>query len=376
MSDTAPAQILVVDDSRVIRRAAVKILEKEYAIIEAVDGADAWEQIQNNRSISVVFSDLGMPVMDGYELLEKIRKSDDASISRLPIIIITGAEESDGAKQKVFELGATDFISKPFDSISLRTRAQAHISYRREVHSLEQRVATDKVTGLYTEAAFMQQGEQALAYAQRHDMGLTVVRIDIEKFAEIFVKHGKPVAEQILAKVASIIKDVLRKEDSAARLGVSKFGLLLTCTNGEGATQAIARICQRVAALKLKLGDEIFQITFSAGITSPEISDDGTLFEKYVAEAEAALQQSVKAGGGKIIQFQTGKPVAGTAPAMAKVNVNIEDLIRQVAAADTSIRPEQLASALHKLIPLIERADQQLKLGLSKVVTHLKSRLK
>lgn len=372
MSDTSPAQILVVDDSRVIRRAAVKILEKEYAIIEAEDGGDAWKQIQNNRSISVVFSDLGMPVMDGYELLEKIRKSDDPSISRLPVIIITGAEESDGAKEKVFELGATDFITKPFDSIALRSRAQAHISYRREVHSLEQRVATDKVTGLYTESAFRQQGEQALAYAQRHKMGLTVVRIDIEHFAEIFVKHGKDVAEQILAKVASIIRDVLRKEDSASRMGVAKFALLLTCSDGEGATAAITRICQRVAALKLKLGSEIFQIKFSAGITSPEISDDGTAFEKYITQAEAALQQSIKTGGGKIIQFQTGKPIAGTAPVMARVDVNIEDLLKLDPA---KLGKEQLASALRKFLPLMQHADTELKLGLDKVVIYLKKRL-
>ena len=372
MSDTAPAQILVVDDSRVIRRAAVKILEKEYAIIEAVDGADAWEQIQNNRSISVVFSDLGMPFMDGYELLEKIRKSDDASISRIPVIIITGAEESDGAKEKVYALGATDFITKPFDSIALRTRAQAHINYRREVSSLEQRVATDKVTGLYTESAFRQQGEQALAYAQRHKMSLSVVRIDIEHFAEIFVKHGKDVAEQILAKVASIIRDVLRKEDSASRMGVAKFGLLLTCSDGEGATTAIARICQRVAALKLKMGNEVFQIQFAAGITSPEISDDGTSFDTYVTQAETALQQSIKAGGGKLIQFQSGKSAS---PAMARVEVDIEKLITQLAAADNSIRPEQFASALRKFLPLMQQADIKLKLGLDKVVAHLKKRL-
>lgn len=376
MSDTSPAQILVVDDSKVIRRAAVKILEKEYAVLEAEDGADAWNQIQTNKSISVVFSDLGMPNMDGYQLLENIRKSDDTAISRLPVIIITGAEESDGAKQKVFEHGATDFISKPFDSIALRTRAQAHINYRREVQSLEQRVTVDKVTGLYTEPAFKQQGEQALAYARRHGTNLTVVRIDIEQFADIFVKHGKDVAEQILARIALIIREVLRKEDSASRMGVSKFGLLLPCADGEGATQVVTRICQRVASLKLKLGNDIIQLKFSAGITAPQIRDDGSNFENFLLDAEIAQQQSAQEGGGKIILYQTGKQIAPPAPPLPRVEVNVEDLLKQIAQADAGIRPEQLASALRKLLPLIEQADQQLKLGLGKVVLHLKTRLK
>lgn len=376
MSETSPAHILVVDDSRVIRRAAVKILEKEFSVLEAEDGVDAWEQIQQNKCISVVFSDLGMPNMDGYQLLEKIRGADDAGIARLPVIIITGAEESDGAKQKVFDHGATDFISKPFDSIALRSRAQAHINYRCEVQALEGRVATDKVTGLYTEAAFKQQGEQALAYATRHGSELTVVRIDIEQFSDIFVRHGRDVAEKILAKVASIFRDVLRKEDSAARLGVSKFGLLLTGSDGEGAKLAISRICQRVASLKMKLGNDIFQIKFSAGITSSEISDDDSSFDSLLIDAEHALQQSVDEGSGKIIVFKTGKQVAVAPAASVRVEVNVEDILKQIAVADANVRPDQLASALYKLIPLIERADQQLKLGLSKVVLHLKQKLK
>lgn len=376
MSETSPAHILVVDDSRVIRRAAVKILEKEYAVLEAGDGVDAWNQIQTNKSISVVFSDLGMPNMDGYQLLENIRKSEDIAISRLPVIIITGAEESDGAKQKVFECGATDFISKPFDSVSLRSRAQSHINYRREVHALEQRVTVDKVTGFYTEPAFKQQGEQALAYARRHGTTLTVVRIDIEKFADIFVRHGKVVGEQILARIASIIRDVLRKEDSASRLGVSKFGLLLPCSDGEGATQVVTRICQRVASLKLKLGNDIITINFSAGITAPEIREDGSNFDNFLLDAEIAQQQSAQEGGGKIILYQTGKQIVPPAPVFSRVDVNVEDLLKQIDQADASVRPEQLASALRKLLPLIEQADQQLKLGLGKVVLHLKTKLK
>lgn len=117
-------QVLVVDDSRVIRRAAVKILQKEFDVIEAEDGEDAWDELQQNSKISMVFSDLGMPNMDGFELLKTIRQADDPVLAKIPVIIITGAEETDGTKEEVLKLGATDFISKPFDSISLKTRLQ------------------------------------------------------------------------------------------------------------------------------------------------------------------------------------------------------------------------------------------------------------
>ena len=148
------SQVLVVDDSRVIRRAATKILENEFDVVEAEDGEYAWEEIQKNKNISVVFTDLGMPNMDGYELLEKIRTSDDPMIANLPVIVITGAEASEGAREEVFEQGATDFISKPFDSVSLKSRASAHINYRNEVKSLEKRAGIDKLTGLLLKLRF------------------------------------------------------------------------------------------------------------------------------------------------------------------------------------------------------------------------------
>ena len=107
-------QILVVDDSRVIRRAAVKILQKEFDVVEAEDGQQAWDELQKNPKISAVFSDLGMPNMDGFQLLETIRSARDEALAKIPVIIITGAEETDGTKEKVLAMGATDFITKPF----------------------------------------------------------------------------------------------------------------------------------------------------------------------------------------------------------------------------------------------------------------------
>ena len=367
------SRVLIVDDSRVIRRAAVKILEKEFDVVEAEDGEDAWDELQNNRDISVVFTDLGMPNMDGYELLEKIRSSEDPEIANLPVIIITGAEESEGAREEVLELGATDFISKPFDSVSLKSRAAAHINYRNEVQSLEKRAATDKLTGLATELSFKEQGEKALAYAIRHGAEMSLVRFDIDRFAELFVKHGKDVAEQILARVASYIREGMRKEDTAARLGVSRFALLLPSTSPEGARLVVNRICERVERLKLKLGNEVFNIQFSTGITSPEISDQ-LEFKVLLAEAESALKKATSQGGGKVVRFQAEAP-ASAAPIMEQVEVDLEQLIQQINNRQPST-PQQLASAMKKIIPLIEQADSQLKLGLSKVVLHLKNKLK
>ena len=367
------SQVLIVDDSRVIRRAATKILDKEFDVIEAEDGEEAWEELQKNRNISVVFTDLGMPNMDGYELLETIRKSGDPGISNLPVIIITGAEESEGAREDVLEMGATDFISKPFDSVTLKSRAAAHINYRREVRSLEKRAGSDALTGLVTEASFLQQGEQSMAYAIRHCTQLTLVRFDLDKFAELFVKLGKDVAEQILVKVASIIKRDLRKEDTAARLGVSRFALLLPSTEPEGAQLVANRIAQHVTHLKLKVGNEVFKLNLSAGITSPEVTDELS-FKLIMDQAEAALKKASANGDGKVVSFQGATPSSSMA-SLGSADISLDDMLKSLAESSGSISREQLVTAMRTFLPLMEHADQQLKLGLGKVVLHLKKRL-
>jgi len=375
-------QVLVVDDSRVIRRAAVKVLEKDFDVVEAEDGEEAWNELNNNPKISVVFSDLGMPNMDGFELLEKIRNAPDSVMAKIPVIIITGAEETDGTKEEVIGLGATDFISKPFDSISLKSRASAHINYRNEVHSLEKAAALDKLTGLSTEASFKLQGEQALAYAKRHCTEMSVVRFDIEHFAEMFVKYGKVIAEKILTKVASIINEGKRTEDIAARLGVARFALLLPSSDPQGAELVVGRICQRVASLKLKMGGEVFNIKFNTGITSPALDDSDEKFTGLLKQAESALKKAIGQGSannnsGNIVRFESAKTPVEKPPRekLSDVDVNIEAILKQLSEQASSVSNEQLATAMRKILPLIVYADKNLKLGLSKVVLHLQKRL-
>jgi len=377
VSENNENQLLVVDDSRVIRRAAVKILQKDFDVVEAEDGEEALDILRSNPKISVVFSDIGMPNIDGFELLQTIRESDDEALAKMPVIIITGAEETDGTKEKVLALGATDFITKPFDSVALKTRAAAHINYRKEVQSLEQRVSTDKLTGLLVESSYKQQGEQAVAYAYRHCTQLSLVCFEIEHFSEMFVKHGKSIAEQILRKVASLINEGKRKEDIAARLGVSKFSLLLPSSDPEGAKMVVTRICERVARLKLKMGQDEFKIRFSSGLTAPVSCDDATDFNGLLQQADSALQTSIENANGETVCYQTGKPINGeqSAAAAEGESIDLDALLKQLSQQASEVSDQQLATAMRKILPLIANADSRLKLGLSKVLLHLKKRL-
>jgi len=127
MSETPKPRILAVDDSRVMRRAMSKVLGKEYDVVEAEHGEDAWTHLLNDPTIQVVFTDLSMPYLDGFGLLERMRDSDDPHLQALPVIIITGKDDDEETKQAALDKGASDFITKPFDSVQLQARAKAHV---------------------------------------------------------------------------------------------------------------------------------------------------------------------------------------------------------------------------------------------------------
>jgi PleD family two-component response regulator len=121
-------RILIADDSRVIRLAIKKILGTQYDIVQVENGAHAWDRVVQDRGIQALVTDIEMPQMDGYELICRIRAADDARIRDLPVITITGTDD-EYVRHRAFACGATDFITKPLDSIQLLARVRAYVQY-------------------------------------------------------------------------------------------------------------------------------------------------------------------------------------------------------------------------------------------------------
>ena len=86
-SKNAKAKVLVVDDSRVMRKAIERVLDSEFDLVEAGDGEDGWEALGKNPDTRVVISDVQMPILDGYGLICRIRAADDPRVSDIPIIV-------------------------------------------------------------------------------------------------------------------------------------------------------------------------------------------------------------------------------------------------------------------------------------------------
>jgi signal transduction histidine kinase/DNA-binding response OmpR family regulator len=133
--ETEPHTVLVVEDNADMRQFIRESIEMHYTVEEAEDGA---EGIRNARNLmpDLIISDIMMPEVDGYELCQKLKK--DIKTSHIPIILLT-AKASEESKVQGLEIGADDYITKPFNTKILRTRIKNLIDLRRQLQEKFQR---------------------------------------------------------------------------------------------------------------------------------------------------------------------------------------------------------------------------------------------
>ena len=309
MSDTPreKQRLLIVDDSKVIRVTARKILRDHFETLEAVDGENAWDILSGDPPVSLVVSDLTMPNLDGFGLLKRIRSSNLPQIRELPVIIITGANDTDVTMERARQAGATDFIGKPFDAVHLLARTQAHANshavtntLKEENTALEEKSTLDPLTGLVNEAAFMERGYQQLSYAIRHNSTLTLFRMEIDGYDAIYRQYGASFSQSIIQTLAKTLSPSIRQEDTVARIGTARFAMLLPAMDKAGVRSLAERINSSIATRVFKSGNDKATVTVSIGVASPKIRRDMQLSE-LITIADDCLSEAISRGGNQVI---------------------------------------------------------------------------
>ncbi len=318
MSDSPEAKqrLLIVDDSKVIRVTARKILRDHFESTEAVDGENAWEILSTQEPFSLVVSDLTMPNLDGFGLLERIRNSPLPHISELPVIIITGANDSENTMKRARAAGATDFIGKPFDSVLLLARTQSHANAHSVTNTLKQEVATleghttvDALTELANEISFMERGYQQLSYAIRHNSSLAMCRLEIDDFGHLFQVYGEAFTESVIQATANILGSAIRQEDTAARIGTARFALLSPGVNRAGIRNLAERIRREINARIFKHANTTLRVSMSIGVAAPDIRRNIRL-DELISVADQRLARAITQGGNQVVHDGSGPTLA------------------------------------------------------------------
>ena len=215
--------VLVVDDEEINREILKGILSDQYEVLTASNGVEAMEVIETSvKPISLILLDLNMPVMGGLELIQRLRQ--DEKLGKIPVIVSTGEKESE---RKSLELGAVDFITKPYDMpeiILARVARSIELSEERYIIQASER---DELTGVYNKPIFVEYVQKMDRY--RLDASYDMVVVNIVHFHLFNELHGREEGDRVLCSLAKALRETaLDNEGIAGRLQADYFVLYIT----------------------------------------------------------------------------------------------------------------------------------------------------
>ena len=377
----APAKprVLVIDDSRLVRVSIKKVLDGEFQILEAGDGEEGWEQLVNDTQIQAVITDAGMPRLDGYELIKRIRADATSHIKHIPIMMITGAEADQvDAREQALDMGATDFITKPFDKTKLLARVRAYTKLDQTQRNLEdteealaEQSVIDKDTGVHNRKYFIQRGEQDLAFARRHNEVLSVIVIGIDNFGILNKQHGEAITKQVLGWAANLVKNDMRVEDTVARVAHSRFAILTPKTGRMAAAALCERIRKQFTTATFNAENSNVAVNVSVGLSCFG-HDKLNSMEEFLALAENRSLQAQRLGGNRTIASSEKAEKA----AANRQSLSVDTALRAIQGGQyDALRPFLLLLA-RRVIPIIELCNEKLDWKIDEHIDAIKNKLR
>ncbi len=296
-------RVLLIEDSVVSRRLVSLILRPEsVAIVEAEDGERGFEQAYRTLP-DLILLDLRMPGWDGFVTLEHLKE--EARTRKIPVIFLT-AEEATSAKAKALDMGAVDFVSKPFDPIELRARVRAALRAKQTQDLLEQRAHLDGLTGLGNRHALVERLASDWSQSRRRGSSLAVIMADLDRFKAVNDLLGHAAGDSILRGAAEALSQAVRAGDFVARYGGEEFVIVASDCDIPGATAIVERFREALLAMKEPYNPHGHRVTTSVGVASSQ----GLMLsgpEDLIRQADAALYRAKEAGRDAVWIYDGGE---------------------------------------------------------------------
>jgi two-component system, cell cycle response regulator len=303
--------ILVVEDHPDQRDLQAAVLRREgYRVITASNGIEALKALRAEQ-IHIVLSDVMMPKLDGFEIIKNIRG--DADLKNIYIIMIT-ARTQEVDRVHGLDLGADDYITKPFSFSELLARIRGGARIVQYQQQLEHQTQIDSLTGLYNRRAFEKRLTEEIERATRHGHPLSLLMLDVDNFKIINDTHGHQAGDAALVRICEILRTEMRQSDFLSRFGGEEFVLILPENDHESAMRAAQRILTEVRSSAFTTHDAQFSMTLSIGVSSTAIYPYGNA-SKMVEDADRALYSAKHNGKNRVEVFWPKADTSDPCPA-------------------------------------------------------------
>jgi len=298
--------ILIVDDVAHNLQVLCNILgKKKYKIAVARNGKQALEMMEKITP-DLILLDVMMPELDGFEVCQRLHSS--PATRDIPVIFLTAKIETESVV-KGFEIGAVDYVTKPFNAAELLARVHTHLELKhtreelikknkeliKAKKKLELAARTDPLTELSNRREILENIGKEKIRCERNHRPFTLLMGDLDDFKGYNDKHGHDCGDFLLVTVAKIMKSLVRKQDSVARWGGEEFLLLLPETDLEGGRTTAEKIRQAIAHHPFTYNDSPLTVTITFGVSMYGITCSRDI-DECIKTVDLAMYKGKKKG--------------------------------------------------------------------------------
>lgn len=290
-------KVMIVDDDKINLSYLNHLLGDDYTIYSIRDPKEV-----TTRAVEylpdLILLDIVMPEMSGYEVLAELKSSEETR--SIPVIFMTGLNDS-GNELKGLELGAEDYITKPFTDGIVKIRVEKQIKIINQMRTIEYLSMIDQLTGIANRRSFDQHFYKVWWMAVRSKSLVSLMMIDVDSFKIYNDTYGHQQGDTALQVVAGILKrTILRATDFVARWGGEEFAVLLPMTDSAGAMIVAESIRSNAEKEIIYTQDGIAtSITVSIGLNTVTPTTDDSM-ERFISDADNALYTAKKEGRNRV----------------------------------------------------------------------------
>ena len=288
-------RILSIDDSELMHRLLRARLQLEQVEMYCSTSGEDGLQMALDLKPDVILLDIELEGIDGFEVLQRLKE--DARTRDIAVIFISASTETMD-RVRCLDLGAIDFISKPFDMAELKARLRSAIRVQQLLRMLSQRAQLDGLTALWNRAFFDQRLAAEVAQARRLGHPLSLILTDIDHFKSVNDRFGHPFGDEVLAYFATILSS-RRTTDIACRYGGEEFAIILPGVAASGAFEVAEEMRKGFEAHTWRRHPDLV-LTASFGIADLTMIDPAGTPQDLIARADLALYGAKRSGRNRV----------------------------------------------------------------------------
>ena len=299
MNPGNPSSILIVDDVPTNIQVLAEALRADHRIKVATNGLDALEIAKQSPQPDLILLDAMMPGMDGFEVCRRLKEAPNTQ--NIPVVFVTAKEDA-VSEERGLNMGAVDYITKPFNLPIVRARVRNYLALKHKTDMLESMAHIDSLTNIPNRRRFDETLELEWRRCHRSATPLSLLMIDIDHFKSYNDHFGHGAGDVCLATTAATLAAGLaRAADVLARYGGEEFAVILPGANTDGALQIAERLREEVSAKTLPKAPngESRSITVSIGCASL-VPDDAHSPADLIEAADAKLYQAKTSGRDRV----------------------------------------------------------------------------